>query len=261
MRFELILSVWIILFILWLLLILYIFLYLKINHKNNIHFFPNLFFIAKKETQNYYIKKEIKLEDFYFEALIKIFNDQKLKYKKIEISLNYFQNANIIIFLAIIFFSFLIPIAYFEFITPNAEYFGTFLVLGLVFYLLLLFTFIFSAWILRIIYWKYLAITELSVNNIERWKNKNKDFSNEKIFISLPELKEISNKPKPRNFLISRDQKFWYFFKFKIAYNNEAKEYFASYEQYLYFLMVLPYNTIKINATKVTQNFIKNLDK
>ncbi|ATO30530.1 hypothetical protein CO229_00050 [Mycoplasmopsis bovirhinis] len=256
MIFEAITITWSIIFLIWGVLTAYNIIYIK-KRKKELLFFPNLFFLGKKQTQEYFLNNSIKLEDFYFENLIKIIKELQFKYKKLQIASNHSYIWNFIIGLLVWFFAFLIPLSYIEFkFVRDGEWINTFIWSSCFLITVLILVFVIGNGYLSYLSYGLVQVGKITLENIKTWREKNQSLINTKSFLTLAEFSNIYQQmQKPKKILINTANGIGWSFYYKIEYGQNAQKYFETPEKYLYFISVLPYNDIKINYKRIKGSF------
>lgn len=242
MFFVSMIVIWIFLIIIWILVSIFvIYQYKKTRYLNLLT--ANLYFIATKDTQGYFEKNALKLEDWFFEFLESIIDQYKYFYQRKLKLLYVIKTIYPMTGLLVVFFSY--------FIIFVLEHLSLGYIVGISIFGFFIIILILKTMYLNNDYYTTYRILQIGWALIQNWKRTNDKLSGNN-FITLEELKSIYHQKfqNPQKIKIANKSLFRGRFSYQINYQVVVKEIFDTPEKYLYFSAILPYDKIKLNSKK-----------
>ncbi|VEU63338.1 hypothetical protein [Mycoplasmopsis bovirhinis] len=107
---------------------------------------------------------------------------------------------------------------------------------------------------------KYDTITGLNLAKINEWRKTNSKLD-DKYLITIKQTQQLyrSLNVKSNKIFITEIKKPWYFFKVNHNYSKTGQEFFSTKEEFIYFVMLLPFDYIKINFKNINYKKLRNM--
>ncbi|WP_120161460.1 hypothetical protein [Mycoplasmopsis bovirhinis] len=240
MKYAIMFAFWFILFLIWLILSIFLFIYIK-NSRNNLIGQANLFFISTEYTQKYFQRRRLKLEDWFFDAVHKIFEKYELSYRKNVITLNWLWRIHGLIMASLLFFSD-VMMNFLRLLEVNET-------IIIITYVLIIVLLVLVSIYFYSVYFNHWIILWINLDKIDQWREENKNLPDQNYFepndYFLKKL-NFTKKQTKRLFIYCS----WFVFNsfiHEINYDQFDNDIFATKEQYHYFLSIFPYNLVLIN--------------